>query len=63
MTQEELKEQLIEYTEYNLNNDTTLQAICELLEHISNELYENGYVNQSNKLTTAFLKIKAVMEQ
>lgn len=61
MTQEELKEQLIEYAEYNLNNDTTLQAICELLENISNELYENGYVNQSNKLTTALLKIKEVI--
>lgn len=61
MTQEELKEQLIEYAEYNLNNDTTLQAVCELLENISNELYEHGYTTQSNKLTTALLKIKEVI--
>lgn len=63
MTQEELKEQFIEFAEYNLNNDTTLQAIYELLENISNELYENGYTTQSNKLTIALLKIKDVMEQ
>lgn len=63
MTQSELKEQFIEYAAYNLNNDTTLQAVCELLENISNELYEHGYKTKSNKLTTALLKIKDVMEQ
>lgn len=63
MTQEQLKEQFLQYAEDNLHNDTILSAICDLLDNISNELYENGYTNKSNKLTTIILKIKEVLER
>lgn len=62
MTQEQFKEQFLRYAENNLDNETTLQAITELLESISNELYENGYVKQSNTLTTCELSIKELLE-
>jgi len=62
MTQEQLKEQFLEYAENNLNNETILQAIVSLLDSISNELYENGYTKQSNTLTTCMLSIKELLE-
>lgn len=62
MTQEQLKEQFLRYAENNLQNDTILQAIKELIESISNELYENGYIKEANRLTTAELIIKEVIE-
>lgn len=62
MTQEQLKEQFIQYAEDNLDNDTILKAISELLDSISNELYENGYAKQSNTLTTCELSIKELLE-
>lgn len=62
MTQEQLKEQFVNFAEFNLNNATTLQAIVEMLEKISNELYENGYIKQSNTLTTCMLSIKNLLE-
>lgn len=61
MNQEQLKEQFLQYAENNLNNETILKAIQELLQNISNELYENGYAYESNKLTTAELIIKEVL--
>ena len=63
MTQEQLKEQFLQYAEFNLNNETILQAIEELLQNISNELYENGYIYQSNKLTTCELTIKELLKE
>lgn len=63
MTQEELKNNFLEYAENNLNNETILQAISQLLENISNELYENGYVYQSNKLTTSQLTIDEILKE
>lgn len=62
MTQEQFKEQFLEYAENNLNNETILNAIIDLLNNISNELYENGYVKQSNTLTTCELSIKELLE-
>lgn len=62
MTQEELKNNFLEYAEYNLNNETTLQAISQLLENISNELYENGYVYEANRLTTSQLIIDEILK-
>lgn len=62
MTQEQFKEQFLEYAENNLNNGTILNAIIDLLNIISNELYENGYVKQSNTLTTCELSIKELLE-
>lgn len=62
MTQEQFKEQFLRYAENNLDNETILQAITELLDSISNELYENGYVKQSNTLATCMLSIKELLE-
>lgn len=62
MTQEEFKEQFLNYAEYNLHNDTILQAICELLDSVSNELYENGYHKEGNRLNTSLMIIKEVLE-
>lgn len=61
MNQEQLKEQFLQYAENNLNNETILKAIQELLQNISNELYENGYTYESNKITTAEINIKEVL--
>ena len=62
MTQEQLKEQFKQYAENNLHNDTILQAVIDLLDNISNELYENGYSKEANSLTTVELIIKEVLE-
>lgn len=62
MTQEQLKEQFLQYAKYNLNNETILQAITELLNNISNELQENGYTREANRLTTSELIIKEVLK-
>lgn len=61
MTQEELKKQFLEYAFNNLQNDTILKAIKELLNSISNELYENGYSNESNRLTTCEMIMEEVL--
>lgn len=58
MTQEQLKTQFLEYAENNLNNETILESIIELLDNISNELYENGNVPEATKLNTALLIIR-----
>lgn len=62
MTQEQLKEQFLQYAENNLQNDTILQAISELLDNISNELFENGYNKESNTLITCMLSIKELLK-
>ena len=61
MTQEELKQEFINYAQNNLNNETLLQAIQELLCNISSELYNEGYSKESNRLTTCELIIKEVL--
>ena len=58
MTQEQLKTQFLEYAENNLNNETILESIIELLDNISNELYENGNVPEATRLNTALLIIR-----
>ena len=62
MTQEQLKEQFINYAEFNLNNETTLQAIKEILDNISSQLYNDGYIKESNRLTTSSLIIDEVLK-
>ena len=62
MNQEQLKEQFLQYAENNLNNETILKAINELLDNISNELYENGYISESNRLTTCILEIREMLK-
>lgn len=63
MTQEQLKEQFLQYAKYNLNSETVLQAVAELLDNIANELQENGYTHEANRLATSELIIKEVLKQ
>lgn len=63
MNQEQLKEQFLQYAKYNLYNDTILEAIDQLLDNIANELSENGYTKESNRLITSQLIIKEVLQQ
>lgn len=63
MNQEQFKEQFLRYAENNLHNDTILQAIAELLDNITNELYENGYIKESNALTTCQLSINEILDK
>lgn len=61
MTQDQLKEQFLQYAENNLDNETILQAIQELLNNIINDIcYE--YPKESNRLTTANMIIKEVIK-
>lgn len=62
MTQDKLKEQFLEYAYNNLYNDTILKAIIELLDSVSNELYENGYHREGNRLNTSSMIVKEVLE-
>lgn len=62
MTQDELLEQAKNYIEYNLQNDTILKLIVWAINNISNELYEEGYIKDSNQLTTCEMIIKEVLE-
>ena len=64
MTQEQLKEQFLQYAEYNLNNETILQAVIELLDNISNELQENDNDTKTlNTLTTISLQLKEIIKE
>lgn len=62
MTQEQIKEQAFNYITDNLNNEMTLKLITELLEIISNELYQNGYISESNNITTCYLKLIGILK-
>ena len=61
MTKEQIKEQLIDYARNNLDNKAILEAIIELLDDIINELCYD-YKRESNRLTTAQLIIKELIE-
>lgn len=62
MTQEELLENYIDTIPCNLNDKTTLELVLNLLDNVSNNLYENGYITESNRITTAILIVKEVLE-
>lgn len=63
MTQEQLKEQFINYAENNLNNETILQAIVYLLGNIGDELYNELYTQQANRLWTCQDIIKEILRE
>lgn len=63
MTQEQIKEQAFDYINNNLNNQSQLELISYLLDNISNELYENGYIKDSNTLTTCVLSINEMIKK
>lgn len=60
MTKEQIKEQLIDYATNNLDNKAILEAIIELLDNINDICYD--YKRESNRLTTAYLIIKELIE-
>lgn len=62
MTQEQLKQEFLNYAINNLNNKTILEAIKELLSGIENDLIIDGYKRESNRLVTAELIINEVLE-
>ncbi len=62
MSQEQLKEQAYDYITNNLNNKAVLEVINELLETIENEMIEDGYKRESNRLVTAELIINEVLQ-
>lgn len=63
MTQEQIKEQAFDYINNNLNIQSQLEVISYLLDNISNELYENGYIKDSNTLTTCVLSINEMIKK
>lgn len=62
MTQEQLKEQALNYIDYNLNDENKLELIINILEDLSNNAFENGYNKEANTLTTAVLTLKEIKE-
>ena len=62
MTQEQLREQFLQYAGDNLHDDTTLEAIIELLDKIVNTLWEDGYKREANRLNTAEQIIMEVLK-
>lgn len=62
MTKEEVKQQTMDYVTYSLNHEEQLQLICALLSSISNSMYENGYIKESNSLLTCELTIKEILK-
>ena len=62
MTQEQIKEQLIEYANNNMDNKTILESIAELLLYVEADLRQDGYIKESNILLTNYLKIKDLIE-
>lgn len=62
MTQEQIKDHILEYVELNANSKTALEVANEIINQISNMFYESGYINASNQLTTCYLIIKELLE-
>ena len=62
MTQKELKNQFLNYAEYNLHDDTIIKAIIEMLDPLCNSFYENGYIKESNTLNTIILQLRELLE-
>lgn len=62
MTQEQIKDHILEYIELNANDLTALEVANEIINQLSNMLYESGYIDKSNQLTTCYLIIKEIIE-
>lgn len=62
MTQSELKDQTIDYIKNNLNDKTALEVAQKIIDDLSIELYNNGYISESNDLTTCYLIIKKIID-
>ena len=62
MTQSELKDQTIDYIKNNLNDKTALEVAQKIIDDLSVELYHDGYISESNDLTTCYLIIKKIID-
>lgn len=62
MTQEQIKDHILEYIELNANDQTALEVANEIINQIANMLSESGYISTSNQLTTCYLIIKEILE-
>lgn len=62
MNQEELKNQFLRYAEYNLNDDTIIKAIIDLLDPLCNSFYENGHTKESNTLNMIIMQLRELLE-
>ena len=62
MTQEQIKEHILEYIELNANEQTALEVANEIINQLANMLSESGYISTSNQLTTCYLIIKEILE-
>ena len=62
MTQEELLEQALNYIDYNLDDDKKIELVINILDNLSNYMFENGYSKEANTLTTMILTLKELKE-
>ena len=62
MDQEFLKNQFVNFANFNLHCDVILEAIGELISELSTKFYNEGKTNESNRLTTCDLIIKEIKE-
>ena len=62
MTQEEIQEQAKSYIIDNLNSKKALEVIKEILQNIENEMIEEGYIKESNRLVSAEIIINEVIQ-
>ena len=62
MTQEQIKEYILEYIELNANEKTALEVANDVINQISNMMFESGYITTGNQLTTCYLIIKEILE-
>lgn len=62
MTQEELKQEFLNYGIGNLSNKMLLEAIKEILTGIEVDLILSGRKKESNRLVTAELIINEVLQ-
>ena len=63
MTKKELKEQALMYIQDNLDLQTQLEVVLEILDNLSNCTYIDGFIYESNELTTCYLKIKEILKE
>lgn len=63
LNKETKKELISELLEDFYNEKDQLELTTEILENISNCFYIDGYIQESNSLTTCLLKIKDILKE
>ena len=49
-------------TQSELKDQTALEVAQKIIDDLSIELYNNGYISESNDLTTCYLIIKKIID-